>query len=159
VVWRTGIVDRLLVDDQCAPTRPQNSSGVCQSRPLCARGEASSDTTAPTLPSQLAASSFSKPGRTVPPPDRLRFVIDDLNIVPAELRCAFHQAILAALAFKVVDHLVDCRLTHIDKGARARCSDLITYSLAASCFPEVDGSPLGVITASVRSACRSASDV
>src|SRR3954447_686749 len=54
------------------PTRPQNSSSVCQSRPLRARREASIETTAPTRPSQMAARSFSKPGRAMPEPERPR---------------------------------------------------------------------------------------
>jgi len=54
------------------PTRPQNSSSVCQSRPLRARREASIDTTAPTRPSQIAARSFSNPGRETPEPERPR---------------------------------------------------------------------------------------
>ena len=54
------------------PTTPQNSSSVCQSRPLRAKRDASSDTTALTRPSQIAASSFSNPGRAVPLPERPR---------------------------------------------------------------------------------------
>jgi hypothetical protein len=34
--------------------------------------DASIDTTTPTRPSQMAASSFSKPGRAIPPPERPR---------------------------------------------------------------------------------------
>lgn len=48
------------------------SESVCQSRPLRASREASIETTAPTRPSQMAASSFSKPGRAIPEPERPR---------------------------------------------------------------------------------------
>ena len=51
---------------------PQNSSSVCQSRPLRARREASIEITTPTRPSQIAARSFSNPGRLTPEPERPR---------------------------------------------------------------------------------------
>lgn len=51
------------------PTRAQNSSSVCQSRPLRAKREASIETTAPTTPRQIAASSRSNPGRATPEAD------------------------------------------------------------------------------------------
>ena len=54
------------------PTNPQNSISVCQSRPLRAKRDASIASTAPTRPSQIAASRRSKPGRLMPPPERPR---------------------------------------------------------------------------------------
>ena len=54
------------------PTKPQNSISVCQSRPLRARRDASMANTAPTRPSQIAASSLSNPGRLTPEPERPR---------------------------------------------------------------------------------------
>src|SRR5581483_6778386 len=55
-----------------ASTSRQNSSRVCQSRPLRASRDASMHNTAPTLPSQSTARSLSKPGRCTPPPERPR---------------------------------------------------------------------------------------
>src|SRR5215469_12445768 len=48
------------------PKSPQKSISVCQSRPLRASRDASMANTAPTRPSQIAASSRSKPGRLTP---------------------------------------------------------------------------------------------
>lgn len=63
------IVDAILIDDQCSnePVELQERMPIL---PLRASREASLETTAPTCPSQMAASSFSKPGRAVPPPER-----------------------------------------------------------------------------------------
>src|SRR6478609_2066296 len=55
-----------------APTTLQNSSNVCQSRPLRARRDASMLSTAPTSPSHSKPSNRSKPGRSVPEPERPR---------------------------------------------------------------------------------------
>ena len=52
-----------------APTTLQNSSRVCQSRPLRASRDASMLNTAPTCPSHSTRNRRSKPGRRVPPPE------------------------------------------------------------------------------------------
>jgi hypothetical protein len=65
------------------------------------------DTTAPTRPSQIAASSFSNPGRATPEPDPTEIVVDDADIGPTELSGALDESILAPAAFDVVDHLTD----------------------------------------------------
>jgi hypothetical protein len=78
---------------------------------LRASREASTETTAPTRPSQIAARSFSKPGRDAPEPDRPRFIVDHLDGGPAEGMGAIDQPVLAAPAFVVMStwSLVDCR--------------------------------------------------
>jgi hypothetical protein len=45
-------------------TKAQNSSNVCQSRPLRASRDASIANTAPAVPAQIAASRRSNPGRS-----------------------------------------------------------------------------------------------
>jgi CheY-like chemotaxis protein len=67
-------LERVLTSPEAteARARRQNSSNVCQSRPLRARRDASIQNTAPTCPSHNTASSRSKPGRCTPPPERPR---------------------------------------------------------------------------------------
>src|SRR5271157_4321651 len=97
-----------------APTNPQNSIRVCQSRPLRARREASIAKTAPTRRSQIAANSRSKPGRATPPPDRPRSSSMISDGRPAKLPGAIGKPVLPALALEVVHELIRGRLTDIN---------------------------------------------
>lgn len=102
------VVPALPMDDESSsiisvPTRPQNSNSVCQSRPLRASREASSDSTAPIRPSQIAARSFSKPGRRPPAPDQI--IVDDVHIGPTQLPGALDEPILSPLAFNILHNL------------------------------------------------------
>src|SRR5215471_3332492 len=87
------------------PTSPQNSISVCQSRPLRASRDASIANTAPTRPSQIAASRRSKPGRLMPPP---------------ELPGTIGEPVLTAAALQIVHELIGRRLADVDKGAAAQ---------------------------------------
>ena len=100
-----------------APTRPQNSISVCQSRPLRARREASIAKTAPARPSQIAARRRSKPGRLTPEPRTPEIIIDDYDVLPAQLPRTFLKAVLTSPAFVIVQHLVSGGLTNVDEGA------------------------------------------
>src|SRR5712691_8035979 len=95
------------------PTSPQNSINVCQSRPLRASRDASIANTAPTRPSQIAASRRSKPGRLMPPPAP-QIIVDDLYRCPTELPGTIGQPILPAPALVIVHELIGRRLTDID---------------------------------------------
>ena len=93
------------------PTRPQNSSSVCQSRPLRASREASIETTAPTpRPSQMAARSLSKPGRAMPRRRSGRVVVDHLDGVPPQRAGAIDQGVLPAATLVNVEDLIGRRL-------------------------------------------------
>ena len=85
-----------------APANPQNSSSVCQSRPLRASRDASRDSTAATRPSQIAARSFSKPGRRPPAPDRPR---SSLRLPTSQVPDASDESVLSPLAFQVLRDL------------------------------------------------------
>src|SRR5712675_1894255 len=71
IVRHTWIIDAIFIDDDGL-----DESAKLQKRvPIAAIArsrEASIDNTAPTRRAQIAASSFSKPGRATPPPDRPR---------------------------------------------------------------------------------------
>ena len=97
-------------------TKAQNSSSVCQSRPLRARREASMANTAPAVPVQMAANRRSNPGRAV----RSRateIIVDDDHILPAKRTGSRCEGILAAAALRIVEQLVRRRLPYIDIGA------------------------------------------
>src|SRR5215467_4131293 len=80
-------------------TTPQNSSSVCQSRPLRARRDASIARTAPTRPSQIAANSLSKPGAGCPTvPCAAEIIVNYLDLAPPELASALDKCVLTALA-------------------------------------------------------------
>src|SRR5207245_9232005 len=96
------------------PTNPQNSINVCQSRPLRASREASIANTAPTRPSQIAASKRSKPGRAMPPPERPRSSSTTLDGGPAELLGAIGEPVLAVPALLVAHELVGRRPADVE---------------------------------------------
>ena len=106
-------------------------------------------------PAFTRGQQFLEPRSRRPTTGPTEIVIDELNVVPAELSRAL-KAVLAALALEFVDHLVSRRLTYIYKrrGRDAPEVDLL-ISIGASCFLEVDGSR-GVITASVNGNTRRA---
>src|SRR5215475_9494677 len=80
-------------------TTPQNSSSVCQSRPLRARRDASIARTAPTRPSQIAANSLSKPGAGCPTvPCAAEIIVNYLDLAPPEPASALDKCVLTALA-------------------------------------------------------------
>ena len=71
VIGEARIVHAVFIDDQ----RPDQAAELQQRVPVASiAGEARSsiDTTAPTRPSQIAARSFSNPGRETPEPERPR---------------------------------------------------------------------------------------
>ena len=80
----------------------------CQSRPLRANREASSESTAPTRPSQIAAKSFSKPGRRPPAPDLPRSASITFDISPSQLLGTLDQSVLPPLALQVLCDLKGC---------------------------------------------------
>ncbi len=99
------------------PTRAQNSSSVCQSRPLRARREASMETTAPTLP---AADRRQQPLEARPcdaAGGHAEVVVDDHDFCPAERARPIGQGVLASAALVVVAQLVGRRLPHVHVGA------------------------------------------
>ena len=71
IVRMARIVDAVLVDDQRADQAAELEQRVpvatVARQPRCL-----DETTAPTRPSQIAASNFSKPGRAMPEPERPR---------------------------------------------------------------------------------------
>src|SRR3954467_6929678 len=75
IVGMPRVIDAILIDDQRADQPAELEQRVpvapVAGEPPRGRGsrEASIETTAPTRPSQIAASSFSKPGREIPEPD------------------------------------------------------------------------------------------
>src|ERR1700732_3795898 len=74
-----------------APTRPQNSITVCQSRHFGARrGDA---------------------GARAP-----EIIVDDHDVLPPQLPRWFRKAVLTPPAFVIVQHLVSGRLTNVDEG-------------------------------------------
>src|SRR5450631_594057 len=99
------------------PTNPQNSISVCESRPLRARRDASIASTAPTRPSQIVASSRSKPGTRDAATGAAEVVVDDIDVTPAKLLGAIDEAVLAPSALMIMRELVCCRLPDVDAGA------------------------------------------
>jgi hypothetical protein len=89
-----------------APTNPQNSMSVCQSRPFRARREASIARTAPTRPSQIAANNRSKAWTGDATARTSEIVVDDLDSRPAKLLGTIGKPILSPLAFKIMHELI-----------------------------------------------------
>src|ERR1700704_1779387 len=90
-----------------APTRPQNSIIVCQSRPLRARREASIAKTAAAIEARPGDAGARAP----------EIIVDDHDVLPAQLPRAFRKTVLTPPAFVIVQHLVSGRLTRVDEGA------------------------------------------
>src|ERR1700737_171159 len=102
------------------PTSPQNSISVCQSRPLRASRDASIANTAPTRPSQIAASRRSKTRPVDAASRAAKIIVDDLDHGPAELPSTIGEPVLTAAALRVVQELIRRRLADVNEGAAAQ---------------------------------------
>ena len=80
------------------------------------RREASTASTMPTRPSQIASSSRSNPGRSTPLPERPRSSSITTDSAQPSWRARLRESILPAAALVVVQQLVLRRLPDIDEG-------------------------------------------
>ena len=115
IVGMARIVDAVLVDDQCADETAELQQRVPV--PAVAGEPRRLDRDHGTnATSHIAASSFSKPGRAMPPPERPRS--SSMTATSLQPSCArsIGEAVLAALALKIVGDLIGGRLANIDDG-------------------------------------------
>src|SRR5271163_3938651 len=98
------------------PTNPQNSSSVCQSRPLRAtRGLDRDDGADPTLADRRQ--QLLKAGAGDAGTGTAQIIVNHLHGRPTQGTCSISQAVLATSALVIVEHLVACRLANVNEGA------------------------------------------
>src|SRR5271165_4168255 len=116
IVYEPRIVDSVLIDDQAADQGAELQKGV-PIAPVAgqARGLESEDRAciAAADSNEQALEAWAR----CPAPRAAEIVVDDNNVLPAELAGPCRQRVLASSALRIVQELIHAGLPHIDVGA------------------------------------------
>src|SRR5215831_15316433 len=87
-------------------TKAQNSSSVCQSRPLRASRDASIANTAPAVPGADRHEQTLEAGTRLTITRPAEIIVDNNDVLPAECARPCRQAVLSTAALGVVEQLI-----------------------------------------------------
>jgi transketolase N-terminal domain/subunit len=119
VIGRAGIIDGFLIDDERADQAAELKQGMpvaaVSGQTRCFERHHRSNALFANCSQQSLES-----GPRRPPTGSPEIVVDDFDLVPAELPSTLNQAILTPLALEIVDDLIGRRLTDINESSASQ---------------------------------------